>query len=627
MHSIAIPPHQEEVQEHAIPRWKKILRSPLWLCLLVGIIVRIFLILHGSSALPGDEALTGIQAENILRGLHPIYYYDQPYMGSLEAYILALFFAVAGPSVLVLRIGMTCISLSLVVLTWFFSSALADQAKLKGSVKSIFMIVATLIAALPPLYDVVIELRSWGGYVEAMISMLWIMLAGLQLTQRWQAQASRFELTWRWLWLGFLIGFGFWIDPLVVYAVVAVALWIGGIILVGLLHPVERPDARRKLLLETLLAFATIPSAVIGFIPGIIYGFRHNWTNVTYVIHNGAGQPSSLHMKLQLAKIYSTCTAARVIGGSVPTAPDVKIGHSGVLTAGLVINGICIALAIIAILASIFWRHPVVVRARELTLLPLIFMVITSVVFCFSSIVALETPITPCMQLDQTGRYAVPLTIALPFFLAAMMALLWQATVPSSGRTESQTNADDQMVAGRVPQNKTARNVRLPIKIAILLVLVIYFSTQFTAYATSYPPTVFKSAACIKILPDETPLVQYMRQNGIRYAFATGWVADPITFVTNGEIIASEPPPKGRIHTESAAIAQSDHYAFLFFVHTSDTHFGFQKILDKHHLQYTAKRFPSQPGWDVLIVNPKQKISFKDPLIDKYLHSTIYGGC
>ena len=53
----------------------KLLRSPLWLCLLFTLLVRIWLVIHNNAILEGDEALVGIQAESILRGAHPIYFY------------------------------------------------------------------------------------------------------------------------------------------------------------------------------------------------------------------------------------------------------------------------------------------------------------------------------------------------------------------------------------------------------------------------------------------------------------------------------------------------------------------------------------------------------------------------
>jgi len=170
--------------------WLAVLRSPLWACFALAVIVRVWLTVHTQGVLAGDEALVGIQAEHILRGEHPIYYYSQPYMGSLQAYFIALIFLITGPTVWALRIEPMLVSLVLVYLTWRFSAALADAAHLSRSAKTLFMVIATLVAAFPPLYDVIEEMRTTGGYVESFTVMLWLLFCAFQLTQRWHANAS-----------------------------------------------------------------------------------------------------------------------------------------------------------------------------------------------------------------------------------------------------------------------------------------------------------------------------------------------------------------------------------------------------------------------------------------------------
>ena len=61
-------------------RWYRLrfLWSPLMVCFLVGVIVRVWLIVHTNGVIAGDEAMVGIQAEHILHGEHPIYYYGHP---------------------------------------------------------------------------------------------------------------------------------------------------------------------------------------------------------------------------------------------------------------------------------------------------------------------------------------------------------------------------------------------------------------------------------------------------------------------------------------------------------------------------------------------------------------------
>ena len=97
----------------------------LWICLLISLLVRIWLVIHTHGVIEGDEALVGIQAQHILQGERPVYFYAQPYMGSLEAYLMAILFAIAGSSVWTMRAEPILLSLLLVWLTWGMASAVA----------------------------------------------------------------------------------------------------------------------------------------------------------------------------------------------------------------------------------------------------------------------------------------------------------------------------------------------------------------------------------------------------------------------------------------------------------------------------------------------------------------------
>ena len=183
---------------------------PLWLCLLLALIIRAWLVYHTHGVIDGDEAMVGIQAQHILRGELPVYFISQAYMGSLEAYLMALLFAIAGSSVWTLRAEPVLLSLLLVWLTWKLAAILADAAKLPPYAKRRFMIIATLLAALPPLYDAIIELRTLGGYIETFVLMLFLLISAFRLTQRWREGGSLRELALRWVrywfycWPGFL---------------------------------------------------------------------------------------------------------------------------------------------------------------------------------------------------------------------------------------------------------------------------------------------------------------------------------------------------------------------------------------------------------------------------------------
>src|SRR5258708_14291011 len=96
-------------------------RLPLWLCLIIALAVRILLVIHSNGVIDGDEALVGIQAQHILHGELPIYFYGIPYFGSLEAYLVAFVFAIAGSSVWALRAEPPLLALVIVCLSWCFA--------------------------------------------------------------------------------------------------------------------------------------------------------------------------------------------------------------------------------------------------------------------------------------------------------------------------------------------------------------------------------------------------------------------------------------------------------------------------------------------------------------------------
>ncbi|MDQ2714566.1 MAG: hypothetical protein M3Z08_06640, partial [Chloroflexota bacterium] len=262
-----------------------------WFYLLLALAIRVFLVIHTHGVIDGDEALTGLQAMGILHGDHPVYFYSQSYMGSLEAYFVAALFAIFGSSVWTLRAEAILLSLVIVWLTWHLAACLAERARLPAYARQWFMNVAALLAAVPPLYDTVTELRALGGYIETFVFMLLLLLSVLRLTERWRAARASVlsqetwgrervftrELTWRWAGIGLIAGLGLWTDPLIVSALLAAALWIAWSIF-----------AQRVTLARLLPAIAAIPTSIIGLAPALMWGAAHGWTNVTYLVSLGS---------------------------------------------------------------------------------------------------------------------------------------------------------------------------------------------------------------------------------------------------------------------------------------------------------------------------------------------------
>ena len=128
-----------------------------------------------------------------------------------------------------------------------------------------------LFAAVSPVYDTVMELRTLGGYIETFILMLTLLLSAFRpdttlarrsIQQRTGIALGRYRL---------VIGLGLWVDPLIATAIVTAALWIIGYCISQI--------ARRKNwrgMKRLLLAVAAIPGFLLAHPPPFIGAYATN---------------------------------------------------------------------------------------------------------------------------------------------------------------------------------------------------------------------------------------------------------------------------------------------------------------------------------------------------------------
>lgn len=159
------------------------------------------------------------------------------------------------------------------------------------------MTISALLAAIPPLYDTVLELTALGGYIESFLLMLLLLLCALKLTPRRAAGASSHELAWRWVGVGFIVGLGFWVNPIIVYAVLTAVLWIAWDFLV-VLHRDRSRSGRGvrthvsdRVQIQLLPAIPALPAFVIGLAPALAWGMSHQWQNFTYLLQLNNNAP------------------------------------------------------------------------------------------------------------------------------------------------------------------------------------------------------------------------------------------------------------------------------------------------------------------------------------------------
>jgi len=616
-------------------RWLRFLRSPLWLCLLLALLIRAWLVVHTQGVIAGDEAMVGLQAENILRGQHPVYYYGQPYMGSLEAYFAALLFAIAGPSVWTLRAVSILLSVLLVALTWRLAGALADTTQLPTYARRRFMIIAALVAALAPVYDAVIELRMMGGYIEAFVIMAWLLLSGFRLVQRWQAGASTRELALRWAGIGLLIGLGMWTDPLIISAVLAIALWIAGYIILKLVKLGEQSEGERRpsllsLLKGTLLLVAAIPAFCVGFVPAIIWGLKHQWQNMAYIFNNGSDIASSrLTTIVHIQSYYNTCIAPRIIGGALPSQADVTYTNPQLLTLGLVVGVFCIFASIAAIALSLYWRNPFLSDIRRLTGYPLLFAACSTLTFSVSN-VSIRALAVGCGPWDLVGRYATPLLIAVPFFIAGIFTAI-------SAYLQEMRNGQPQ-VKDKVDSTPWSRAItRSPFSMAVqaglLILLAVYLGSQSYAYFTANAGYTFQTSACTMAPANNDQVIAFMQSQHIRYAWSHGWMGDPIAFKTDGAIVTADArfltgvqPYLGRIPAYTLAVWHANRPSLLTLAKHDDANPPQLQYLATQHITYRVTRFSSEPGFDLLLITPLNR-SITPSQADTVTQSSVFGYC
>ncbi len=233
-----------------------------------------------------------------------------------------------------------------------------------------------------------------------------------------------------------------------------------------------------------------LPASLVGFALGLYWGAQNQWQNIRYVFQNGGTVPRDrLHTILEVQQLYITCLAPLAIGGALPTDPGVTVANLHILTFGLVVSTCCLAISVACVNLSVFWPHLLLVRMRQLTLLPLLFFLCASIIFSTASI-AVTALISRCGPWDIVGRYTVPLVIALPFFIAAAITI--PAIIFHERLAGPAQEKDDRQPVSQLPGRlfSTRSPLLAAIQVGLLIVLAIYFcvpSQHNTVKSTNAP--------------------------------------------------------------------------------------------------------------------------------------------
>jgi hypothetical protein len=566
----------------------------------LGIVARLWLVARTNAMIDGDEAMIGLQAVRILHGQFPTYFYGQAYMGALDAYFAAPLVALFGPTGWALRLVPVLLSPLLVLLTARLAWALLPR---DAAATPLLAGLAACVAGVPPLYVAVTELRTWGGQLEVYIVTLALLLAAAELAERLRAGVAARRLVWRWLVLGLIAGLGIWINPLILYALIAGLIWLAPPLL-GRVAPgrLRLPgvgaagEARgwRPGALVPLLAF--LPGLALGGLPAWVYAAQNHGANLLVYVSqpqvdaavSGAARHGRLFLGAAITARYFTCVAPNVLDGRLPTETALLLPLRLLLLAPPLLG-----------IAGALWLLRRRAEGAPRLGLPLLYAGIVTAVFCLGTS---AWAATKACALDLAGRYAVPLGLMEPLLLLGLVAVpaLWQAWRARGGRTAA---APGGAGAGGV----TGAAVGLTVAVLLLGGL-----SQGATYATVSPSGTFQSPYFHNVPADDSRLLAYLARQHIRAAWCNHWLGNIITYRTAEATTCADyydqmvqsgiRRPPGTLDTVSAA----EHPSFILTLNLtpSDATPCLARELDAQGVRYTEATFPG-----VIVITPERTVN------------------
>lgn len=497
-------------------------------------LLRLVLIAQGWPHSNADEDTMGIMALHIAyNGAHPIFFYGQHYMGSLEAYIAAAFFRLFGASVFTLRLG-PVLMFALFLVNMYLLASLLYSKKLA----LITLILLTLGSSI--MLDT--EIVAIGGYPELLFfGSLALLLATWLVLSSDQYSSPRKHL-WRLIaygvW-GFALGVGFWSDFLMLTFIL-----VSGLLLLVFCW--------RELYKSAVLA--VVIGLLVGIFPLIVYNLHalpgENTLNALSNLHYaGSVQLASIqahnHIPYEPQLRGTMLISLPAITGGAPFCYDTNLMLSGYLSFQ---NFHCSILHedLIAILVAfvwslgfiILWTLSVVLTLKNLWNLLKHDRVRTQevnqslkrqfsrlILLCSGGLILLLFIMSPASAVfPDNARYLVGLLISTPGLIAPLMGL-------ASDKEEVTTEVSNE------DQERTSNRFKLPSFKVVLgrgLLLIIGIVLLFgTINAFLEIPAVHANSQ------KQEALIKGLLQIKATHIYTDYWTCDSIAFLSREQIICA----------------------------------------------------------------------------------------
>jgi 4-amino-4-deoxy-L-arabinose transferase-like glycosyltransferase len=350
-----------------------------WVGLLgLALALRLSLLIRSGWLLEGDDALSALMAFDVLDGVRPIMLKNQTYGAAWEPYAMAVSYMLFGVSRVSAKLPALLGSLALVVTSWLLAREVA------GRTAAWF---AAGLAAVPPIYVLVLSLKPWAPYTEVILLGSLSLLCGVRLG--WPRSYQR-DTLWS-LGCGLAGGLAVWMHPLAVWYLCAAALAVA-------------LRVRGTRLLQVVPW--GLGGFVVGALPVWMFNLQTDGATFRFVVNGSQGQTADRNAVLSA---WWNSDLPRGAGVWHPW------GDSPVLL------GAIMACAVgMAVLWAAFGRRRLGPRPLDAVLVLLVLIPTLYVLSGFGG------PALNPYGFDATGRYAPPIWSGVAVVVGAALAALWR---------------------------------------------------------------------------------------------------------------------------------------------------------------------------------------------------------
>lgn len=276
---------------------QKILNNKLFSIVILLIFHFIFrLILLSIDAFPfnSDEAIVGLMAKHILDGENFLYFYGQSYMGSLDAYLVALGFLIFGVEIWVIRL-IQILLYGMVIIFFYLFVELSFRSKKIAFLSSLFLV-------FPAVNVVLYTTVSLGGYGEALL----LGAFSFYIAAIFEKESKdRYKMHQVYLGLlGFIAGIGLYVNPISLTMILPAVLFV--------LWKLIQQSASKKIIFGNLLVTSIF--FILGSAP---FWYSLIFTNGFSVLTEIGGSAVAIESNSYIQKIFTHIVSLFLFGPTV----------------------------------------------------------------------------------------------------------------------------------------------------------------------------------------------------------------------------------------------------------------------------------------------------------------------